>query len=487
MKHRTATVVLGSYMVSTTSTDWQKRAIIAALTKDFGDHTKFNKLIRYDASVVLVSRSLASWLADPSFMRQLVLVLTADGQTIDTAFSMLSAAVDEVPRLTERSSPHGLSVLRGNASDILPGLWEAGIRDSRQKDQSPSFLDFRLPGLQEKSQPLQVTVPLANTIFTTGRPHAFSASRWHAATGAARSELSLAHSVEKTAQTIVLPPLATPKNSRCPPQSFVDTALVPLTKPHKIITGLGNVLRQVEVGAALQPASKELESIIPALLKKRLECSDPAAGHDPPSGPVGIWALIIPKELVSDDYPPRNALDVENYDPRSETDLARSMLVTMDKLLTQGCQIRKVLSGGGGWGLKQGLLSLDSQTKFAAEEHEDLESFIRSFKGEEGAGGIVTPGSYVQFFTESIRPRSIESGGSLYALGTPRISGASEIGMGSCMHPKLDRVFGAFSSEGVYLSSEGSAVMTKLDAPRSYVVCGIKDKKSFRKMGECAT
>ena len=67
------------------------------------------------------------------------------------------------------------------------------------------------------------------------------------------------------------------------------------------------------------------------------------------------------------------------------------------------------VSGGGGWGLKQGLLSLDPQTRFDSDEDRDVDDFIRAFGEMEGLQGhassssqssaIVSPGSQVQFFT----------------------------------------------------------------------------------------
>ncbi|KAK4186158.1 hypothetical protein QBC35DRAFT_502011 [Podospora australis] len=427
----------------------------------------------HDASVILVSKSLASWLEDSSFMAQLVQLVwsVTPDKTPAKSFSVLTAAVDEVPpppqaRENWKASTVGLSILRGSASRMLPGLWEAGA-GSQQKLDQPAFLDFRVPGLQSASQPLHVTLPLAHTIFSNGKPYTFTASRWQTTAGAFRNEVSLVGSVEKTTQTIVLPSHHSSLQMR--------TALVPLTKPHKIIAGLGNILRQVEVGARLEPASKELESVIPALLNRRLKHSDPAQGGQA-SGAVGVWALIIPKEVANiSSYPLPSALDVECYDPEKVGNLAQQTSDVMEGLLSQGCQLRKILSGGGGWGLKQGLLSLDPQTKFTAEEHEDLESFMRSFRGEEDTGGIVTPGTYVQFFTE-LHPAETRDRPVLrtltealrYVIGT---SGTSTRAMGdNVIAQTYPNLFGAVSSEGIYLSSEGSALRTKLDAPRSFVV-----------------
>lgn len=61
------------------------------------------------------------------------------------------------------------------------------------------------------------------------------------------------------------------------------------------------------------------------------------------------------------------------------------------------------MSGGGGWGLKQGLLSLDPETSYTQPEQEDIEMFIKAFQ-ERGSSnpseGLVTPGSYILFCIE---------------------------------------------------------------------------------------
>ncbi|CRK46843.1 hypothetical protein BN1723_020146, partial [Verticillium longisporum] len=78
--------------------------------------------------------------------------------------------------------------------------------------------------------------------------------------------------------------------------------------------------------------------------------------------------------------------------------------------LALGQRIFQVISGGGGWGKKQGLLSLDTETQFSLTGEEDLESFIRSFHGQKGGdgedapldSGVVAPGSTLQFFTTAV-------------------------------------------------------------------------------------
>lgn len=64
------------------------------------------------------------------------------------------------------------------------------------------------------------------------------------------------------------------------------------------------------------------------------------------------------------------------------------------------------MSGGGGWGNKKGLLSLDQESRYSTEDQDSIDDFIRSFKGQDsvengGSGvGIIPDGSWVQFFVE---------------------------------------------------------------------------------------
>jgi hypothetical protein len=127
---------------------------------------------------------------------------------------------------------------------------------------------------------------------------------------------------------------------------------------------------------------------------------------------------------------------------------------------------------------------LDPQTKYSAPDQEDVESFIRSFNGEDSGGATVIPGSYVQFMVEPAGPPSsglqqeARTGASSIVLGTQGVAsdkaGLSEIQV-------QQGLFGAVSSEGIYIASEAGSselseqqdITTKLDASGSYVVSNL--------------
>jgi len=133
------------------------------------------------------------------------------------------------------------------------------------------------------------------------------------------------------------------------------------------------------------------------------------------------------------------------------------------------------VSGGGGWGLKQGLLSLDPQTKYSTGNEEDVENFIRSFHREDSGSGVVTPGTYIQFMVEPAGPRpdgELLRGDTLPAvvIGTQG-SMAEKVGWSGIQ--VQHGLFGGVSSHGIYLESGAtnghSEITTKIDSSMSLV------------------
>ncbi|GAB1310936.1 hypothetical protein MFIFM68171_01146 [Madurella fahalii] len=438
-----------------------------------------------DAAIILASRSLASWLEDTAFVSRLLKHSGLVGNPVSRQqmIHVLSAAVDEVPRFDRRcnsyASSEGLSILCGGLRN-LPGLWKEGNVEAGAQ----SCLEFQVTQVKRTGQ-LKVNLPLANTVFSNGRPHTLFANLWQT-DGAAG--LRLVKRMERTTQAIDTGSASPGGRPERLPKAVVASRLVPVTEARRIVAGLGNILRQIDINGTSAPASKELEAIIPALLKER-QTQLGQRGHHLAAGPIGVWALIMPAHVVEDrlrSWPaPLEPLYSKNYEiPLDEPALAKRMLEATNGFLAAGCQFRKILSGGGGWGSKQGLLSLDPQTRLAVSEQQDLEDFIKSFHGDHGStGSIVAPGSYVQFFVEpALRPEQESElcwPRECYSASSPTVaigtSGATPWPPQDDLAEAWPALFGAVSSQGLYLSAYGSlpdvnTVASKLDAPRSYVV-----------------
>ncbi|KAL8665219.1 MAG: hypothetical protein Q9202_002441 [Teloschistes flavicans] len=99
---------------------------------------------------------------------------------------------------------------------------------------------------------------------------------------------------------------------------------------------MGNVIREVytdESSGEVEPASKELEDAVTGWIAK--------FGTKPQT--VDVWAVL---------------------DGPEKAEGVRSRVVEVVSRVLQGGRIQKVLSGGGGWGNKQGLLALDPEQDF---------------------------------------------------------------------------------------------------------------------------
>ncbi|RYO76538.1 hypothetical protein DL766_002591 [Monosporascus sp. MC13-8B] len=125
--------------------------------------------------------------------------------------------------------------------------------------------------------------------------------------------------------------------------------------------------------------------------------------HGPSSsGPVGVWVWVIPPHVVEAE----SLSDLKVFranSSHSEAELATESAEVFSRLTSFGCRLHKILSGGGGWGLKQGLLSLDPETSYTQPEQDDIEMFIKAFQernSSDPSEGLVTPGSYVLFCIE---------------------------------------------------------------------------------------
>ncbi|RPB28717.1 hypothetical protein L211DRAFT_404914 [Terfezia boudieri ATCC MYA-4762] len=132
---------------------------------------------------------------------------------------------------------------------------------------------------------------------------------------------------------IVIPPLSKAEGdykytSRLP--------LIPLTAPRQVLHCAGNILRELSLPEDPNtgiPASRELESAVDRFLTENPQV---LAGRK-----LDIFALITPPGC---EYPQRDRNG--GIDPWD---------------LQSGQKLRRVLGGGGGWGKKMGLLSIDPQ------------------------------------------------------------------------------------------------------------------------------
>lgn len=147
-----------------------------------------------------------------------------------------------------------------------------------------------------------------------------------------------------------------------------------------------------------------------------------------------------------------------------------------------------LVSGGGEWGAKAGLLSLDPQIEYdSPSEAESLESFQSSFQGDvKAAGAIAKPGDIIQFFVEPAPEDTDDHGafpsedlvlfstklGVSDGIQDPELQEKQLLQHRTKTAPFPSLPFGGYSSEGIYLSVPHTNRKTKIDVPGSYIISG---------------
>ncbi|OAL44612.1 hypothetical protein IQ07DRAFT_521787 [Pyrenochaeta sp. DS3sAY3a] len=388
--------------------------------------------------VFLVTPSFAQWLGNDGVFVQKALSAVystwlkelGEGVMPSTLeVDVLCAVVDKLPsgrapnpnntledEVFARSTqpPVSESGFEGIAYVTLPSA--ASVSSAAPVSPDKGAIDFIIPEHTETpGGPRDILrLPLANTIFQTGTPRTMILSKW---------KLSQSEQTEETKQPMELISKTDISHHGIritrhdPTMSSVTSALslplIPLTHGRQVNGCMGNIIRQV-VGPekAIVTASSELEEVVPRFFKSRGE----------PVQATTVWALVVPRQLQArlsgrtvkmlKKYVKKNekGQDDENklwerlwqHDPPHWYHLA-------SKALLQGARLHRVLSGGGGWGKKAGLLALDPvpmtridrrisesssrNSAIASEDPEDLASALAP---------VVQEGDYIQFFISPV-------------------------------------------------------------------------------------
>ncbi|KAJ5928996.1 hypothetical protein N7466_007952 [Penicillium verhagenii] len=359
----------------------------------------------------------------------------------------------------------GISMLMVREDDVQ---WKA---TPPRRIGSPASEEASLTvSVRDESSVHAVGLRLTNTVFINGSERTFMGMRWITENDEYVLEkcTDLASCVVGSTQGNVRPRMMLP--------------LEPVTQRRKVITGMGNILRQLAKstdGSSNEPmpASTELEKELPRYIED----------HNIADRRVSVWALV-------------EAPDVEIAHPNS------SIPDRLTRSLSQGGKLHRVMSGGGGWGKKQGLLSLDPEVAFPAiTRHNKAASLDQLFESESSANEplkmpsflqngligedlshlsqVANPGDFIQFFVavESASSLVLESQEGLsYSFGMvsdPEELQARGAANGEEKHLEvIADAFGAMSEKAITYSQpvlQGSKVIessTKLDIPGCRVI-----------------
>ena len=320
-------------------------------------------------------------------------------------------------------------------SDLAaPDLWSKErelVRKTTGNINQLSTLSFHFDDIDQSSK--QVQLPLANTVFINGRLATLLAQRWINGTSKeSRVHLACIQEVELESQTLRM--TRSINSDSVKSSAEITTRLKPITNPRVVSAVTGNIIRQVVVdGNVSRPASEELEKVVNDRLQTvQLERVK-----------LEVWALIKPRDVSF-------GKGCSDHDFDLSVDIAR------------GARLCKVLSGGGGWGEKQGLLALDPDGEYSGEDsHIDQEKDIKVIDETAIFADIANKGDTITFLT------SDEFGGGQWKanmnhLDSPsgpwRLNLQEKLVEFGCLPSKVDRIPTAKSN----ISDSGSAPLSVL-------------------------
>ncbi|ERF76885.1 hypothetical protein EPUS_02596 [Endocarpon pusillum Z07020] len=186
--------------------------------------------------------------------------------------------------------------------------------------------------------------------------------------------------------------------------STLTVPLKRLTETREISMCMGNIISKLvsKSEAESMSASLELEEKVSAFMRS----------NDATGGTLSVYALIIPKASDHKRYEEGPVVPTEflgyhkSVESTDTTDEKQGVLDSIRLAISKGAHLHKVTSGGGGWGKKQGLLSLEPAFDHQGSGFSSTQAFEdvkdRLDKGEPIWGQhtpeIARPGDLVEFY-----------------------------------------------------------------------------------------
>ena len=446
--------------------------------------------MRYRFAVFFVTPSFARWLLDDSvFLHKALTNIYPEllGPNTRPRIHALCAVVDRlpVPRPIEdkhhmmreayerlRNPPVGEIGHEGIAYAALP--FHDSIATSSAKDQvkaAISFVSAKGEGGEEADLSDAIRLPLANTVFQTGSPTTMTYSYWAVPKGS--KKLTLKEKRDVSHHGIRMQ--TSPENS----SSMLSIPLIPLSKPRLVEASMGNILRRITgPGGESITASQELEKNVPRYFSARRE----------PSQATTVWALIMDREVLAAAQGWTDTLlEAAQFSEGAQTedtlweDLWKTDPPVWNPLVTHalasGARLHRVLSGGGGWGKKAGLLSLDPMPVPSSDSPEfgqldgpgDLSDALQQ---------VAREGDSIQFFispsaTPDVKLPKISQREEVWGLELGTIPSTTDALPAAAKQSKTNKItvyknmFGALSEGGMVMSRS-----FKVDGESSYGLIG---------------
>jgi hypothetical protein len=289
------------------------------------------------------------------------------------AVRLVAAVVDRLPKPSDLSaSAVGDNGSEGIALRLIANenpIWKPEVTidgprvEANLSDNKFRFLSFHLNDSSTPAHMLPVVqVPLANTIFHNGLSSTLIWRKYALQQGGK----GLVQIDEKVCDSHRVKLPQQPGHGDVNALNF-SVPLVPLTSARSVVACMGNIIRRLSGNSGLTSQDDTKEAILASHeLEQSVTSYHKTRGLSPRA--VSVWALVIPEKtftgglsMATKVLGERNLPELWKAGSDHDTDPSQPNLLT---LLQHGARLHKVLSGGGGWGKKAGLLSLDPDSGY---------------------------------------------------------------------------------------------------------------------------
>lgn len=268
------------------------------------------------------------------------------------------------------------------------------------RDVSTNVLDPRISEQSDTINASQVEVPLTSTIFENGLHYTLLRSHFVRDWECKDYRCERTENVQHAQITLPFNP-GVGKHHR----ATIGVPLQRLTGSFQIVDCKGNIIRRVQpyeqASQNTRPASEGLENAVSKYFSDR---------NIRPHA-LAVWALMVPRELLDLDENIRSSLRRYNAETANvlaqhkshEEWLGSDFPRPLEEMFSKGAKLRRVTSGGGGWGNKAGLLSFDPETSYQTSSMSS-EGGFDGFNLEDqdafhtGLEPIAEKGDVVQFY-----------------------------------------------------------------------------------------
>lgn len=364
------------------------------------------------------------------------------------AVRLVAAVVDRLPKPSDLSaSAVGDSGSEGIALRLVANenpIWKPQVTidgprvEANLSDNKFRFLSFHLNDSSTPAHMLPIVqLPLANTIFHNGLPSTLIWRKYAVQQGGKGlvqidEKLCDSHRVKLPQQL-----------GRDEPNTLASSVpLVPLTSARSVVACMGNIIRRLSGNSGLVAQDDTKEAILASHeLEQSVTSYHKTRGLSPRA--VSVWALVIPEKTFTGGLSmatrvlgERNLPELWKAASDHDTDPSQPNLLT---LLQHGARLHKVLSGGGGWGKKAGLLSLDPDSGYGQHPPWEEITPVQQTEPEYVQGlspvpaelrhvwgfepqelpSIVNKGDYIQFYISPSASSEEERVRSEAPVGTP--------------------------------------------------------------------